>query len=92
VRAHPLVKKYWVDTGDASRRPGMACDESYTWELYDLSTDRSEVHDVAGEHPEIVSELSGQWHAWAERVGVIPLQEIVDAFAERGLPYREAIG
>ena len=92
VRAHPLVKKYWVDTGDASRRAGMACDESYTWELYDLSTDRSEVHDVAGEHPEIVSELSGQWHAWAERVGVIPLQEIVDAFAERGLPYREAIG
>jgi len=92
VRAHPLVKKYWVDTGDASRRPGMACDESYTWELYDLSTDRSAVHDVAGEHPEIVSELSGQWHAWAERVGVIPLQEIVDAFAERGLPYREAIG
>jgi len=92
VRAHPLVKKYWVDTGDAATRPGMACDESYTWELYDLSTDRSEVHDVAGQHPEIVSELGRQWHAWAERVGVIPLQEIVDAFAERGLPYREAIG
>ncbi len=34
------------------------------WELYDMSTDRSETRDVAAEHPEIVAKLNSEWLAW----------------------------
>jgi arylsulfatase len=86
VRAFPGAKRYWA--GDAN----LTYEGSYTWELYDLAHDRSELHDVAAQHPDIVESLSRQWDAWAQRVGVVPFQQVVDAFAARGLPYREAIG
>jgi arylsulfatase len=35
------------------------------WELYDLSRDRSEQHDVALEHPERVAELAARWQEMA---------------------------
>ncbi|MEM9381014.1 MAG: arylsulfatase [Planctomycetota bacterium] len=38
-----------------------------TWELYDLSRDRTETRDLAAEHPERVRELAAAWFAWAER-------------------------
>jgi arylsulfatase len=31
------------------------------WELYDLRTDRSEMHDLAARHPEKVQELAARW-------------------------------
>ena len=92
MRAHPEVKKYWVDSGDPAQRARLAYDASYAWQLYDLAQDRTEVDNVADQHPEIVQDLSRQWQAWAERVGVVPFDAILDAFAARGLPYREAIG
>ena len=41
-----------------------------TWELYDLSVDRTEAHDLADEHPELVATLREKWNAWAEKTGV----------------------
>jgi arylsulfatase len=35
------------------------------WELYNLETDRSELRDVAAQHPEVVERLSKAWHDWA---------------------------
>ena len=67
-------------------------EQSCTWELYDLSSDRSEVNNVSDQHPEIVKELSEQWQAWADRVGVIPFETTLDIYAERGQPYKDAIG
>ena len=32
--------------------------ELFAWELYDMETDRTEMHDLAGEHPEKVAELA----------------------------------
>jgi len=46
------------------------------WELYDMESDRSEGHDLAGEHPEIVKELSEKYDAWAKRCDVAPWSEI----------------
>ena len=92
VRSHPEVKRYWVDSGDASKRPQPAYDTNYTWALYDLSSDRSELEDVAGQHPDIVEDLSNQWQAWADRVGVVPFDAILSVYAERGRPYKDAIG
>jgi arylsulfatase A-like enzyme len=37
------------------------------WQLYDLSKDIGEAHDVAAQHPEIVAELSQAWEKWNEK-------------------------
>ncbi len=43
-----------------------------TWELYDMSKDRSELTDLAGEYPDKVAQLSAKWEAWAVRAKVKP--------------------
>ena len=43
------------------------------WELYDISTDRTELNNLADAHPEIVRELRAKWKAWAEENFVTPL-------------------
>ncbi len=48
-------------------------DRDVPWELYDLSTDFSQAHDVAAEHPEKVEELRVLWWQEAERNRVLPL-------------------
>lgn len=40
------------------------------WELYDMETDRTEVHNLASEHADMVKELAGLYEQWAQRVGV----------------------
>jgi len=40
------------------------------WELYDLSTDRTEAHDLASQNPKLVASLKEKWEAWANRTGV----------------------
>jgi hypothetical protein len=42
------------------------------WELYDLDADRTELNNLAEEHPGIVKELSAEWQRWAERIGAVP--------------------
>ncbi|MFK7821233.1 MAG: arylsulfatase [Planctomycetaceae bacterium] len=41
-----------------------------TWQLYDMEADRTELNDLAAEHPEKLNELTAKWQAWAKRVGV----------------------
>lgn len=43
-----------------------------TWELFNLDDDRSEQHNLAAQHPELLKELTDQWNAWARRVGAQP--------------------
>lgn len=47
------------------------------WELFDLSTDRSQSTDVATDHPERVVELERLWYAEAGRYGVLPIHSHV---------------
>jgi len=54
------------------RRSGGCPDPPSPWELYDIDADRTELHDVAADHPEIVAELVGAYEKWAHRCGVIP--------------------
>lgn len=58
--------------GDPSLKPG-----SQGWELYDIETDRSELNNLAGEHPALVGELAALWEAWADRCNVRPWEEIL---------------
>lgn len=41
------------------------------WHLYDLSNDKTEIHDVGAQHPEIVARLDSKWAVWAKDVGVM---------------------
>ena len=56
-----------VRKGQTGQEPRL-----FPWELYNMSTDRSELHDLAGEHPETVERLSASWEAWAQRALVKP--------------------
>jgi arylsulfatase len=48
-------------------------DRDVGWELYDLTTDFSQAHDVADQHPDKVRELQELWWAEADRNRVLPL-------------------
>lgn len=56
-----------VRTGQTGKEAKLA-----KWELYDMSRDRSELHDLAMKYPEKVVELSQKWEAWALRAQVKP--------------------
>lgn len=56
------------------------------WELYNLEGDRSENHDLAAEHPEIVTRMVSLWNQYAEHNGVVfaPNERMPDT--RRGAP------
>ena len=49
--------------------------QSQPWELYHVSTDRTELHDVASEHPDIVQRMVKQWHDMSANVLMVPAKE-----------------
>jgi arylsulfatase A-like enzyme len=49
--------------------------EQDTWELYNTATDRSELHDVAGQHPDRLAELIGLWFYEAGANHAFPLDD-----------------
>ena len=46
------------------------------WELYDMSTDRTELDDLSGRNPGKLRELTALYDAWAPRVGVVPWEQL----------------
>ena len=49
--------------------------EDDVWELYDLTSDPSECHDLAAEQPERLATLVERWWAEADTHGVLPLDD-----------------
>lgn len=62
---------YWENFGHRAVRRGKwkLVAKHRVWELYDLETDRSEMRDLAGTHPDKVRELATAYDVWAKRVG-----------------------
>ena len=56
---------WWLHEGNRALRMGdwkiVASGKDSAWELYDLSTDRSETKNLAAEKPEKVRELAAEW-------------------------------
>jgi arylsulfatase A-like enzyme len=78
---------YWEHLGNAAIRRDrwkLVREHPRPWELYDVDVDRAEIHDQASRRPDLVAELSGAWAAWANRVGVIPWERIVDLYRREG--------
>jgi len=57
---------WWLHEGNRAIRMGQykaVAAKDQPWELYDLSTDRSEQSDLAKSRPEVLSRLTDQWDA-----------------------------
>jgi arylsulfatase len=68
---------YWEHEGNRAVRRGnfklVAKGAKGKWELYDISRDRSEQHDLSTQKPELTQELAAMWQRYAERAFVLPL-------------------
>ena len=74
LRGEALERKqplFWKWAGGSAIRVGdwKLVRQGKTWELYDLSRDRTEMHDLAAQEPERREELIARWQKWWEEVG-----------------------
>ena len=64
---------FWEHEGNGAARVGqwkLVREFGSPWELYDMSVDRTELHDLADTEPGRVRSLSTEYAAWAEKCGV----------------------
>ena len=77
ARPSPL---FWEHEGNRAVRDGqwkLVSRFGRPWELYDMTNDRSELHDYASEQPDRVRDMSAAYDAWAARAHVTPWDEFV---------------
>ncbi|HAA73771.1 TPA: arylsulfatase [Candidatus Latescibacteria bacterium] len=69
----------WEHEGNRAIRQGkwkLVCKFPGDWELYDLEADRSELNDLAAEHPDRVARMAAAHDEWAVRCDVVPWSDI----------------
>lgn len=77
-RDEPLRRDtlFWEHEGNAAIRERdlklVRLWDDGPWELYDLSVDRTEQRDLAGDRPDEVRRLADRWETWARRVNAVP--------------------
>jgi arylsulfatase len=79
---------FWEHEGNAAVRIGqwkLVKRYPLDWELYDLDADRTELIDLAAQHPARVAEMAAQYDAWAARCGVIAREKIVALMSSQGV-------
>ncbi|HZQ47566.1 MAG TPA: arylsulfatase, partial [Verrucomicrobiae bacterium] len=68
----PLARKeplFWEHEGNKAVRDGkwkLTQKWRGEWELYDMEADRTELHNVIGDHPEVAKKMEAAWNKWAE--------------------------
>lgn len=74
----PLGRKqpiFWEHEGNKAVRDGkwkLVRKWRGPWELYDMEADRTELHDVIAEHPDVAARLQAAWKAWEHRTFADP--------------------
>jgi len=66
---------FWEHEGNRAVRQGrwkLVSKHPGGWEFYDIASDRTEMHDLAAQHPEKVQELTALYEGWAARCAVQP--------------------
>lgn len=68
--------QFWEHSNNCAARKGnwkvVSRIGSDKWELYNLENDRTELHDVSAQYPDIALDLATRWHDWAMRCKTIP--------------------
>ena len=75
-RRLPRRALYWEHEGNRAVRVGkwkLVAKENESWELYDMTADRTETRNLARAEPGIVRTLGAMWEAYAARADVLPL-------------------
>ncbi|WP_370332005.1 arylsulfatase [Mycolicibacterium hippocampi] len=57
-------------------RPGWSHFGEDRWELFHIDNDRSQIHDLAADHPDKLDELKALWHSEALRYNAYPLNDL----------------
>ena len=86
---------FWEHTGNAAIRRGrwkLVREYPSPWELYDMDIDRAEKTNLAAFNPDLVVDLVSQWEAWADRVGVVPWDNVLAGYRADGKNEAEAAG
>ncbi|NBR86868.1 MAG: arylsulfatase [Proteobacteria bacterium] len=82
----------WEHEGNRAVRMGdwkLVAGFKGPWELYDLRTDRAEMNNLAAQQPAKVKELTVAWQTWADRVGVVPWEQLPGASYKPNATYRK---
>jgi arylsulfatase len=64
---------WWLHEGNRALRDGsfkIVAARDEPWELYDLSTDRAEQHNLAGTQPEKLAAMAERWDAMTQAIAV----------------------
>ena len=64
---------FWEHEGNHAMREGnwkLVSRFPYNWSLYDMERDRTEMHDIADQHVDLVKKMADDYEVWAQRVGV----------------------
>lgn len=77
----------WEHNGNRAVRKGnwklvSSYDDEQKWELYNLETDRTEMHNLIELHPEIAHELEAEYLKWSHETGVLTWEEQLKLAAE----------
>ena len=78
---------WWLHEGNRALRVGnwkIVTDKDQPWELYDLSTDRAEQHNLASQMPDKVRELSAAWQAQTDRFTELAKQTLAEQPVGKG--------
>lgn len=70
ARTQPL---FWEHEGNKAVRDGnwkLVLRRRQPWQPFDMGADRTEQHDLDGQHPEVASRLEAVWDDWARRTHV----------------------
>lgn len=81
---HDLL--YFEHSGNRAIRMGdwkMVEERGGPMELYNITSDRSELNNLASKHPEILKDLTAKWEAWAKRTGASPTPKEEGTKAEK---------
>lgn len=73
IASTKVVRPPWVLAGATNPDPMNNC----TWELYDLTTDWTQSHDVAAQNPKKLKELKELFRTEAQKYQVLPLDSSV---------------
>jgi arylsulfatase len=68
---------FWEHEGNTAIRIGdwklvRKFDQKPQWELYNLATDRAELHNLAATDPDRLNTMTQAWHHWAQRTEALP--------------------